>query len=57
MKAYSVRYIYNGITYSKLVDATNPYSAKNKVGRTHGLKAAESQELIKILSISVVGYY
>ena len=57
MKAYGITYMYNGFTYHATVDAKDKNSARNKLGRKHGLKAAEAKKQIKLISISVVGYF
>ena len=36
MKAYSINYMYNGLTYHDAVDAKDRDSARNKIGRKHG---------------------
>lgn len=56
MKAYGIRYTYNGVQYSTTVDARDRVSARNKIARKHGLKAAEAKA-IKLDSVSVIGYF
>lgn len=57
MKAYAVDYIYNGFRYHANVDAKDKDSARNKVGRKHGLKADESRKKIKIMNLTIVGFF
>lgn len=57
MKAYSIEYTYNGFTYRASVDAKDKDSARNKVGRKHGLNAAESKKKIKVKNVTVVGFF
>lgn len=57
MKAYAVDYIYNGFRYHAHVDAKDKDSARNKVGRKHGLKADESRKKIKIMNLTIVGFF
>ena len=57
MKAYSINYMYNGLTYHDTVDAKDRDSARNKIGRKYGLNAAESKKRIRLLSVSIVGYF
>lgn len=57
MKAYAVNYMYNGLIYHTTVDARDKDSVRNKIGRKHGLNAAESKKRITILSAAVIGYY
>ncbi len=56
MKAYGIRYTYNGMQYSTTVDARDKDSARNKIARKHGLKAAEAKA-IKLNSVSVIGFF
>lgn len=57
MKAFSIEYTYNGYTYRASVDARDRESARNKVGRKHGLNAADSKKKIKIKNATVVGFF
>lgn len=56
MKAYGIDYTYKGIHYSTTVDAKDKVSARNKIARKHGLKAAEAKA-IKLNSVSVIGFF
>ena len=56
MKAYGISYTYNGHTYSTVVDAKDKESARNKIARKHGLKAANAKA-IKFTRVNVVGYF
>lgn len=56
MKAYGIDCTYNGWKYSTLVDAKDKESARNKIARKHGLKAAQAKA-IKLVRVSVIGYY
>ena len=56
MYAYGIDYTYKGIKYSAFVDAKDKASAKNKIGRKHGLKASQSRTAIKLIRVNVIGY-
>lgn len=57
MKAYSITYIYCDVMHKTTVDASNKDSARNKIGRMYKLTAKESKRLIKLVSVSVIGYF
>lgn len=58
MQAYGIDYMFNGHLFiMATVDAKNTKSAKHKIGRRHGLKAAEAEKAIKITKVVVLGYY
>ena len=54
MQAYGINYSIDGKEYDILIDAKDVKSAKNKIGRKHGLKTGRK---VKISKVSVVGYY
>ena len=54
MQAYAIDYTVNGKFYSRIVDAKDLKSAKNKLGRRHGYKTGR---MVKIIRVNVVGYY
>lgn len=56
MKAYGIDYTYKGHRYWTTVDARDLKSAKNKIGRKHGLKASEA-DAIKITNHHIIGYF
>ena len=56
MKAYGITYTYNGHNYTTTVDAKDKESARNKIARKHGLKAAQAKA-IKLTRVSVIGYF
>lgn len=56
MKAYGIRYTYKGMQYNTTVDARDKDSARNKIARKHGLKAAEAKA-IRLNSVSVIGFF
>lgn len=57
MQAYGIDYKFKGHQYSAIVDAKDRDSARNKIGRKHGLKAAESKKEIKLVKVIIIGYY
>ena len=57
MKAFSIEYTYNGFTYRASVDARDKESARNKIGRKHGLNAADSKKKIIIKKATVIGFF
>lgn len=57
MKAYGIDYTFNGRAYSTTVDAKDKDSARSKIGRRHGLNAAEAKRKIKFVRVSVIGYF
>ena len=57
MKAYYIEYTYNGFKYAAHVDAKDKASARNKIGRKHGLKAEQAAREIKLTTVNVVGFY
>jgi hypothetical protein len=54
MQAYAINYTVKGQKCSKLIDAKDVKSAKNKLGKKHGYKDGR---MIKIDSVSIVGYF
>lgn len=54
MTAYSIDYTVNGKAYSKLIDAKDIKSAKNKIGRKHGYKTGR---MVKVNKVLIVGYF
>ena len=57
MQAYGITYKFNGRTYDTTVDAKDRDSARNKIGRKHGLKASEAKKQIKLTRVSIIGYF
>jgi hypothetical protein len=54
MTAYSIDYFIDGKEYTRLVDARDLKSAKNKIGKRHGYKTGRKVSINKVL---VVGYF
>ena len=53
MKEYSIRYSVGGRTFETLVDASSKVYARRKLARKHNV----SERQIKLLDVSVIGYY
>lgn len=56
MQAYGISYTYKGNHYSTVVDAKDKTSARSKIARKHGLKAAEASA-VKLTQVRVIGYF
>lgn len=57
MKAYGIDYRFNGKKFCTVVDAKDKESARNKIGRKHGLKADQAKRQIKLETVRIVGYF
>ena len=56
MKAYGIDYTFKGVRYSITVDAKDKETARNKIARKHGIKAAEAKA-VKLNRVTVIGYF